>query len=327
MWQPAAELAALKQRAQMLASIRAFFAARDVWEVDTPVLSVAATTDPHIHSFAIPLVDSGAGEGWRYLHTSPEFAMKRLLAAGSGSIYQIAKVFRAGERGRRHNAEFTLLEWYRLGFEHHQLMDEVEALVTELLTTKLVLQDSIRVSYQALFQDYLIIDPLTAGKDELADCARRQGIAVEGIETESTLTVDDWLNVLLSHCIEPQLDVNRLIFIYDYPASQAALAKIRSEPQTPPVAERFELFLNGMELANGFHELNDAEQQRRRFSNDNQQRHRLGLAEMPVDEHLLAALTNLPDCAGVALGLDRLLMLAVGATDIADVIAFPWARA
>ena len=323
MWQPAAELAVLKQRAQMLASIRAFFAVRDIWEVDTPVLSVAATTDPHIHSFAIPLIDSGE----RYLHTSPEFAMKRLLAAGSGSIYQIAKVFRAGEQGRRHNAEFTLLEWYRLSFDHHQLMGEVEALVTELLATKLVLQDSIRVSYQELFQDYLAIDSLTVGKDELADCARRQGIAVEGIETESTLTVDNWLNLLLSHCIEPQLDANRLIFIYDYPASQAALAKIRSEPQTPPVAERFELFLNGMELANGFHELNDAEQQRRRFNNDNQQRHLLGLAEMPVDEHLLAALTKLPDCAGVALGLDRLLMLAVGATDIADVIAFPWTRA
>ncbi|MEE4379329.1 MAG: EF-P lysine aminoacylase EpmA, partial [Candidatus Competibacteraceae bacterium] len=235
-------------------------------------------------------------------------------------IYQLAKVFRDGEAGRHHNPEFTLLEWYRIGFDHRQLMEEVAALVTELLGPRLNATTEF-ISYHDVFQRHLQIDPHQTTVEQLIARTDQQGVTPP--PEMSLKDLDPWLHLLLSHCIEPQLGRGRLTFVYDYPASQAALARVR--PSNPPVAERFELYLNGIELANGFHELSDAAEQRRRFEADNARRRRDGLAPMPVDERLLAALANgLPDCAGVALGFDRLLMLAAGKSSLQDVLAFPF---
>ena len=324
-WHPGADLATLRLRAELLARIRAFFAARGVLEAETPVLSAAAITDPHLASFGTLYSGPGPLYGRTlYLHTSPEFPMKRLLAAGSGCIYQIARVFRDGEAGRRHNPEFTLLEWYRVGFDHHRLMGEVAELVSELLAGKLALAEPERLSYRELFQRHLGLDPHRTSAPALAACAERQNVPIPpGMPADD---LDPWLDLLLTHCIEPELGPGRLTFVYDYPASQAALARLR--PGDPPVGERFELYVNGVELANGFHELGDAEEQRRRFERENAVRQASGLPVMAVDEHLLAALgTGLPDCAGVALGFDRLAMLAAGKKSLAEVLAFPLDRA
>jgi len=314
-WRPTAQIDALRARARLLARIREFFAHRGVLEVETPALSVAAATDPHLESFPFQV----GGPGRRYLHTSPEFPMKRLLAAGSGPIYQLCKVFRQGEYGRYHNPEFTLLEWYRPGFDTHHLMDEVEALLQTLLDTGPAAE---RLSYAEAFQRHLAIDPHSADADALRARAREAGL--EGVELG--VDRDGWLDLLLTHRVEPHLGRGRPTFLYDYPASQAALARIR--PGQPAVAERFELYLEGVELANGFYELGDAVEQRERFAADNAHRERLGLPVVPMDEHLLAALeAGLPDCSGVALGVDRLAMLAVDASALEAVIAFPFARA
>ena len=324
-WHPGADLATLRLRAELLARIRAFFAARGVLEAETPVLSAAAITDPHLASFGTLYSGPGPLYGRTlYLHTSPEFPMKRLLAAGSGCIYQIARVFRDGEAGRRHNPEFTLLEWYRVGFDHHRLMGEVAELVSELLAGKLALAEPERLSYRELFQRHLGLDPHRTSAPALAACAERQNVPIPpGMPADDP---DPWLDLLLTHHIEPRLGPGRLTFVYDYPASQAALARLR--PGDPPVGERFELYVNGVELANGFHELGDAEEQRRRFERENAVRQASGLPVMAVDEHLLAALgTGLPDCAGVALGFDRLAMLAAGKKSLAEVLAFPLDRA
>ena len=324
-WRPGADLATLRLRAELLARIRAFFAARGVLEVDTPALSAAAITDPHLHSFAVRYTGPGPRHDRNlYLHTSPEFPMKRLLAAGSGCIYQIARVFRDGEAGRLHNPEFNLLEWYRVGFDHHRLMDEVTDLAAELLAGRVPLAEPERLSYRAAFQRHLGLDPHRATVAELAAGARRFEVPIPpGMPVDET---DPWLDLLLTHRVEPYLGVGRLTFLYDYPASQAALARLR--PGDPPVGERFELYLNGIELANGFHELGDAGEQRRRFEAENTARRALGLPVMPVDEHLLAALAaGLPACAGVALGFDRLAMLAAGKGSLVEVLAFPFERA
>jgi lysyl-tRNA synthetase class 2 len=324
-WSPSATLATLRLRAELLSRIRAFFAARQVLEVETPALSAAAITDPHLASFATPYTGPGAANGRQmYLHTSPEFPMKRLLAAGSGCIYQLARVFRNGEAGRKHNPEFSLLEWYRVGFDHHQLMAEVAELVTILLADRWPLAPPEQRRYGELFKQYLGIDPYCCTVTELVECAGRHPLSIP-----TGMPIDDpdpWLDLLLTHCIEAHLGQGRLTFVYDYPASQAALARLR--PDQPLIGERFELYLNGIELANGFHELADASEQRRRFNLENAKRHALGLPMMPIDEPLLAALASgLPECAGVALGFDRLVMLAAGADSIAQVIAFPWERA
>lgn len=324
-WRPSATLETVRSRARLLTQIRAFFAARAVLEVETPVLSRAAGTELHLQSFTTRYSGPSAPpDGLLYLHTSPEYPMKRLLAAGSGSIYQISKVFRDGEAGRRHNPEFTLLEWYRIGFDHLRLMDEVEALVTSVLQEVLSLRDTQRLSCREAFMRYAGIDPHTADTAALAGCVRRHGITVP-TEMESADRIL-WLDLLMTHVVEVQLGRDCLCFIYDYPADQASLARIR--PGTPALAERFELYVNGVELANGFHELADSAEQRRRFEQDNIARQARGLPVLPIDEHLLAALAHgLPDCAGVALGLDRLVMLAVDARSIQDVIAFPLDRA
>jgi lysyl-tRNA synthetase class 2 len=293
-----------------------------VLEVETPMLSAAATTDPHLTSFATVYSGPGPRHGQTlYLQTSPEFPMKRLLAAGSGCIYQIARVFRDGEAGRRHNPEFTLLEWYRVGFDHHRLMNEVAELVTELLADRLPLAEPEWLSYQRLFEQRLGLNPHQATVAQLATAAEQHGLSIPpGMPGDD---VDPWLDLLLTHCIEPGLGQGRLCFVYDYPASQAALARL--QPANPLVGERFELYLNGIELANGFHELGDAVEQRRRFAAENTVRQAQGLPAMPIDENLLMALADgLPDCAGVALGFDRLVMLAAGKEALAEVLAFPF---
>lgn len=322
-WRPGASLEALRLRARLLAQVRNFFAVRGVLEVETPLLSRAATTDPALDSFRTLYAGAGAAEELPlYLHTSPEFAMKRLLAAGCGPIYQICKAFRRGEWGRRHNPEFTLLEWYRPGWDHLRLMDEVEQLVTDLLGGELGSDKAERMSYAEAFHRHAGIDPHRAGVDELRRRAADHGIAgVAGLEGR-----DGWLDLLLTHCVEPHLGRGRLTFIYDYPASQAALAQV--VPGNPPLAQRFELYWAGVELANGFHELGDAAEQHRRFQQDAAVRRIGGLPELPPDERLLAALAHgLPACAGVALGFDRLFMLATGADSLDEVLSFSFPRA
>lgn len=318
-WRPTASVEALRLRAAMLARTRAFFERRQVLEVETPVLSAAGTTDVNIHSLSTRV----AGQpGALYLHTSPEFPMKRLLAAGSGDIYQLARVFRDGESGRRHNPEFTMLEYYRLGMDHHRLMDEVEELVNELLGDGANPLQCQRLTYQEAFLQAVDLDPLVAGRQDLLDALERKQLALPG----ETLTDAQLSDLLMGAIVSPGLGKDRPCFVYDFPEDQAALARIR--PGNPPVAERFELFYRGMELANGFHELCDADEQRQRFARDNRVRQELGLPTVPADENMLQALEHgLPACAGVAIGFDRLVMLAAGADQLSDVLAFAIMRA
>lgn len=307
-----ASLDVIKKRAELLRQIRAFFYAREVLEVDTPAFSVAANTDPNIESFSAKYTGPGDAD-ILYLHTSPEFAMKRLLAAGSGSIFQLCKVFRNGETGRLHNPEFTMLEWYRPGFDAHQLMREVAELIDVVLGVKEIK----KTSYQQAFITHAGIDPLATDLSSLRECACQHGL--ENIVGMDDAQVDAWCDLLMDQVVVPGLGRGR-VFIYDYPASQAALAKI--SVTDPRVAERFELFIDGVEMANGFHELTDALEQRQRFELENNQRNRAGLAKMPIDENLLAALeSGLPECAGVALGIDRLLMIAAAQQSISAVTA------
>ncbi len=313
-WQPTASFEILRQRADMISRIRAFFAERGVWEVETPLLSHATVTDAHIMSIEAPFKEMGSGkEEICYLQTSPEYAMKRLLAAGSGSIFQITKAFRQGEVGRLHNPEFTMLEWYRLGFDHHALMDELD----ELLQVVLKLPPAMRMSVADVYQQCVGIDPHTATVEDLKKCAEQY------VESYPDLPNDknNWLDLLFTHCIEPQLGKDAPLFLYDFPVSQAALAKIRQE--NPPVASRFEMYFKGVELANGFHELQDSVEQRKRFEADLKYRETQGIPLVPMDERFLAALQQgLPDCAGVALGIDRLIMLALGCETVAATLSF-----
>lgn len=325
-WRPSATLEVLRLRARMLERIRAFFSARGVLEVETPILSGAATPDPNLLSFTTRYTGPGAPRGRTlFLHTSPEFSMKRLLAAGSGSIYQVCKVFRDGESGRRHNPEFTMLEWYRVGYDHHRLMGEVAELVGLALADRLRLAEPERLSYREAFDRFLGLDPHAASAAELARAAEAHDIQLPQAHTcESDLEM--WRDLLLTHVIEPRLGRGRATFLYDFPATQASLARI--VPGHPPVAARFELYIEGIELANGFHELADAAEQRTRFERQLRARQSAGLPAVPLDEHLLAALAaGLPDCAGVALGVDRLVMLGAGARSIEEVMAFPLERA
>ena len=317
-WQPCASLDTIRERARLLALIRDFFWQRDVMEVETPICSRAGNSDPTIESFQTRYTGPGAPEGLPlYLQTSPEFPMKRLLAADSGPIYQICKVFRNGESGRLHNPEFTMLEWYRPGFDHHQLMEEVAELVNSLLSEP---RPVISMSYAEAFQHWLDIDPHGTSIEDLRSCAIKNGI-----ESARHLDIhgrDSWLDLLLTHLIEPELGKNSLFFLYDYPASQASLAKIR--PGNPAVAERFELYVDGIELANGFHELTDAGEQHRRFESEKIVRLQAGRSLPTIDENFLDALASgLPDCAGVALGIDRLLMLISGVEEVGKVLTFP----
>lgn len=322
-WWPAAGLEALRLRARLLASVREFFAARGVLEVETPCLGAATVTDPHLHS-----LETRLGGRACYLQTSPEYAMKRLLAAGSGPIFQLARSFRDGEVGRRHNPEFTLLEWYRPGFDHHRLMDEVEELLREV--AGIGAQSGApaeRLTYAEAFRAHAGVDPFADPVARLAETARSaSGGSVPDLGDDR----DAWLDLLMGTVVEKGLGRNRATFVHDFPASQAALARVRDPLPDggPAMAERFELFLAGMEVANGFHELTDPVEQRRRFERDLVRRRERGLPAPPVDERLLAALEHgLPDCAGVAVGFDRLVMIAAGAESISEVLAFPADRA
>lgn len=315
-WQPTVDLANLRQRAAILASVREFFAHRGVMEVDTPAMSQATVTDIHLHTFQTQFVGPGFAHGQTlYLMTSPEFHMKRLLSAGSGPIYQICKAFRNEESGRYHNPEFTMLEWYRPGFDHHALMDEMDALL------QLVLHCTAaeRMSYQQAFLQVLNVCPLTASMDELKRAALVLNLG-EVAANESDR--DTLLQLMFSMGVEPVIGQQVPAFVYDFPASQAALARI--SPSDHRVAERFEVYFKGIELANGFHELADGDEQLARFEADNAKRLAMGLPAQPIDQHLVAALkAGFPDCAGVALGIDRLVMLALGQAHIAAVTAFP----
>jgi elongation factor P--(R)-beta-lysine ligase len=306
----------LQLRAALLAHARHFFADRGVLEVDTPIVVHAPVTDVHIHSARVQFADDPSPF---FLHTSPEYAMKRLLAAGSGDIYQICHVMRGMERGRQHNAEFTLIEWYRIGYSMDRLMSEVDTLVRYLLGDVAFTISSESISYRAAFIRELHLDPFTASLEELNAAAKNVGFA-EGIGR------DELLELLMGAVVGPRLGRNALTFIHDYPASQAALARLN--PEDPRTALRFELYCRGIELANGFEELASVTEQRARFEHDNQERQRLGLPTYKIDERLLAALeTGLPACSGVALGFDRTLMLAAGASHIDEVLAFPTDRA
>ncbi len=388
-WQPSCNREALRARAAMLEDIRGFFKERDVLEVETPLLCKHAATDLHIQ--AIPAYYSSdfsflytpthvstdasthasastlfqrreippnspleRGDFFKphYLQTSPEFAMKRLLAAGSGSIYQLCKAFRNAERGHRHNPEFSILEWYRLGFDHHQLMDEMDEFLQEILGA----EPALRFSYQELFMQYLNIEPHTASITSLQTLALEQGIHIAKNEA-IVLSKDDWLDLLMTHCIEPQLKMPELkikhykrgvgepekatkekvlqksalipVIIYDYPATQAALAKVRPATENgPSVAERFEVYIEGVELANGYHELSDGELQLQRFQEDNEKRLARHYSSMEPDLRLVEALkAGFPSCAGVALGIDRLLMLKGSYQSIDEVLSFTIDRA
>ena len=327
-WRPTASRTVLEQRAQALARVREFFAKRSVLEVDTPVVVNAPVTDVHIHSAEVRFPDA---PGRFYLHTSPEYAMKRLLASGSGDIFQVCHVARGLERGRHHNAEFTLIEWYRLGFSLDQLMNEVEALAREVLGAIARPLRSERLSYVDAFKASLGVDPLTAPVDSLRSLARSAGLmnANEqrvGAGAAGDAERDELLEFLMGVKIGPTLGRNALTFIHGYPASQAALACL--DPHDARVALRFELYCEGIELANGFHELASADEQRARFEHDLAERRSRGLPAEKIDELLLSALTaGLPECAGVAVGFDRLLMLATGASHIDQVLPFPIERA
>jgi lysyl-tRNA synthetase class 2 len=313
-------LPSLHLRARLYALVRAYFADRHVLEVETPILSAAGNTEPNIESFTTHFsghVDAGARERW--LRTSPEYPLKRLLAAGIGDCYELGRVFRNGEAGGRHNPEFTMLEWYRVGWDHHRLMEETVGLVQAALAMAGRQADVVATTYRQLFLDALAIDPDRASVEEL-----RAPLAAFGIDPEG-LVRDDWLDLLITHRLQPAFSADRITAIHDYPASQCALARVR--PGEPPLAERFELYLGRYELANGYHELNDATEQRGRFERDNTVRRKRGAREVPLDEKLLAVLGAMPDCAGVALGVERLLMCLAGTDAIADVLAFPFADA
>ncbi len=310
----------MRLRARLYAAIRAFFAERDVLEVETPVLSMAGNTDPNIASFSLEF--SGRTDGaprTRWLRTSPEYALKRLLAAGVGDCYELGRVFRDGEAGGRHNPEFTMLEWYRIGWDHHRLIEETAALVHAALALTGRDAQFEKIAYRDLYGRHLGIDSATDSESELHAALGDIEIAPEG------LTRDDWLDLLMTHRIQPSFPADRLTAVYDYPASQCALARLRDGD--PPVAERFELYLGALELANGYHELQDAAEQRNRFQRDLALRGSRGAASPPLDARLLAALEHgLPHCAGVALGVDRLLMAMLGTDRIADAIAFAFER-
>jgi lysyl-tRNA synthetase class 2 len=312
-----------------MARVREFFAARGLLEVDTPLLVNAPVSDVHLHSATVHLAPDAPSF---FLHTSPEYAMKRLLAAGCGDIFQVCHVVRGFESGRLHNPEFTLVEWYRVGFSLEQLMGEVEELVRALLGSAATRRLTEHLSYREAFVRELSLDPLTASAVQLAQAAAPLGLsaapepAAPATDAGAAAARDELLELLMGARVGPRLGQGALTFVHGYPASQAALARL--DPADPRTARRFELYCDGIELANGFHELASAPEQRARFAADNAERARRGLPVHAPDERLLAALAaGLPDCAGVALGFDRTLMLATAAARLDEVLPFPTDRA
>jgi lysyl-tRNA synthetase class 2 len=321
-WGPTAGIDALRLRARLNAAIRAFFAQRGVLEVETPVFSRGGNTEPNIASFQLEF--SGRTDGaprTRWLRTSPEYPLKRLLAAGTGDCYELGRVFRDGEAGGRHNPEFTMLEWYRVGWDHRRLAEEAAELVRAALALVGRGARLEQVSYRDLYRSRLGIDPFLAPDDELRATLGDVVVDPEG------LVRDDWLDLLMTHRLQPRFDPSVMLVVHGWPATQCALARLRRGDDGIAVAERFELYLGPVELANGYHELADAAEQRARFGRDLAVRGDRGAPQPPLDEAFLAALAHgLPDCAGVALGVDRLLMAMLGTGRIADVLAFDFAR-
>jgi elongation factor P--(R)-beta-lysine ligase len=321
-WQPTCSLGLLRLRAQTLQKIRQFFADRAVLEVETPLLGGAIGTDPQLDFFTTAYHWSPS-QRTLFLQTSPEFAMKRLLAAGSGSIYQICKAFRNGESGRFHNPEFTLLEWYRVGYNLSQLMDEVDELIALLFECK-VLQPTQRVSYQSLFQQTTGLNPLVFSYQEYSAYAQDSGLA----EAVSICGRDHtmWLDFIFSHQIQPYIGNNKLCMVYGYPACMPSLARINED--NAAITDRVELFINGVELGNGYFELSDAKEQEQRFDREIAARENTQRPVVTKDERLLAALgVGLPNCSGIAIGLDRILMLLSKSPAIDDVLAFSISKA
>ncbi|TKI08507.1 elongation factor P--(R)-beta-lysine ligase [Martelella alba] len=319
-WQPSATIARLLKRAAVVAQIRRFFTDRGLLEVETPAMSQATVTDVHLSPFQTQFVGPGAAHGLTlYLMTSPEYHMKRLLAAGSGPIFQLCRSFRNEEAGQYHNPEFTMLEWYRPHYDMYRLMNEVD----DLLQQTLDCHPAETVSYQQVFIRHIGLDPLSAEKAQLYDAALK-------LELAEACTPDDdrdtLLQLLFAMGVEPQIGHEKPTFVYHFPATQASLAEISTEDHR--VADRFEAYFKGVELANGFRELTDATEQRQRFVQDNRKRAAKGLPQQPIDERLLEALSHgIPECAGVALGVDRLVMLALKAESLSEVLAFPVDRA
>ncbi|MEO5961845.1 MAG: EF-P lysine aminoacylase EpmA [Thermomonas sp.] len=322
-WQPSASRDALQLRASLNRQIREFFHAREVLEVETPVLSQAGNTEPNIASFAVEFSGRTDGEPrTRWLRTSPEYALKRLLTAGIGDCYELGRVFRDGEAGGRHNPEFSMLEWYRIGWDHRQLIEETAGLVQVSLALVGRTASLRVVRYRDLYRDALGVDPFTA------DNATLQAALGEVLIDPQGLVRDDWLDLLLTHRLQPAFNTDEMLAVVDYPASQCALARIADAADGHPVAQRFELYLGSLELANGYHELLDASEQAMRFEKESGVRTSRRAVVPPTDTRLLAALASgLPACAGVALGVDRLLMAMLGTSRIADVLAFDFARA
>lgn len=319
LWQPSAELSVLKKRAQLFKAVRDFFDARDVMEVDTPCLSLGSISDPHIEVLTSQTRSQGEDLTY-YLQTSPEYAMKRLLCSGVGSIYQLGKVFRAEEIGCRHSIEFTMLEWYRVGFDHWQLMDEIQALLAYIMGDDTLMCE--RLSYQEAFLRHTGLDPFSTSLSELQACAHKH--TEYGLQETDR---DTLLELIFASVVEVEIGKEQPCFIHSYPASQAALAKTHMNDNDQWVAARFELYWRGMELANGYHELTDAEEQAYRFEKDKVSRNEMKLADRQFDERLLNALkSGMPECAGVALGVDRLLMLMCGKKHIESVMSFAHSR-
>ncbi len=315
-WRPNCSVDALQKRAELLRKVRSFFDERDVLEVETPAISRYPSIDQHLDPLKVHM---GTGLPDRYLITSPEYHMKRLLSAGSGSIFQLCKAFRADESGQRHNPEFTMLEWYRVGWNHFQLMDEVDALMRELLRCP----SADHMSYTEVFQSHAGLDPLSLTTESFLECCVKHTLSPPDFLTELNASNDNRLNFLMGVLVEPSLRIDCPVMVYDYPASQASLSRIK--PDNPTLSERFEVFYKGMELGNGFHELTDAKEQASRFEKENRLREASGKQPFSVDNAFQEALAHgLPDCAGIAMGFDRLVMLALGLESINDVIPFSW---
>lgn len=322
-WQPTCSIEYLHYRAQMLAAIRKFFLERAVLEVETPVLCQHSGTDPQLDFFKTEFYLSPARQTL-YLQTSPEFAMKRLLAAGSGSIFQICKAFRNGETGRFHNPEFTILEWYRVDFTLDQLMLEVEDLIKILALPFMELNSARVCSYQAVFEQFTGLDPLVFSLSKYSDYVIQAGFpeAVRLCENSHEL----WLDFIFSHRVQPHLGNNALCMVHSYPACQSSLARLN--PVDLRITDRVEIFINGVELGNGYRELTDADEQEKRFEQEIAHRKAHQLSVVAKDTRLLAALkSGLPDCSGIAIGLDRLLLILTGAENIDRILAFPVSRA
>lgn len=317
-YQPTATLESARERATMYATIRQFFAEREVLEVQTPVMSQAGNTDIFLQSVSTNVTVNDKPRTY-YLHTSPEFAMKRLLGAWQVPMYQICPVFRDNEIGRRHNVEFTMLEWYRPGFSLDELARELNDLVSVVMGYTVIFD---HYRYVDAFLDFVKIHPFTASCDTLQAIARDNGIFVDMGDDHQ-----GWLDVLFSQLVEPHLGKDLPTLLYDYPVATASLAKTTTDKDGNLVARRFELYMNGLEIANAYDELADGQALRVRFEQDNLARKQRGLPVMPIDDNLLAACDALPPCSGIAVGLDRLLMVKVGAETLEQVIAFPITQA